>query len=415
MMRRLGWLLAAALLLGGCSSNKLVKFNPPAKLPALSPALQVTGLWSAQVGKGSDGYALKLGPAVGKSHVYVTARGGEVLALTRDGGRTVWKTDLKQEVRGGPAVAGSLVLVSASDDVVALNKADGKVAWRAPLSSEVLSPAVRSGDVVVVRTVDGHVFGLSASDGHRLWSYDQDVPLLTLRGTSAPVLSDGGDRVVVGFANGKIAALRVADGHLLWTATVAVPNGRTDIERMVDVDGRIVVNNGTVYAASYQGRLVAISLDSGQLLWERKFSSYSGIAADSGVLYVSDADGAVWALSRSDGATLWKQNALHGRKLTAPALQGNAVVVGDFQGYVHWLARADGHEMARARVFSGDFSASSSDQAESGSFDDGRAISAAPVVAGNDLYVEDVRGVVDAFHLGPLPKKSSGGSSFHWF
>lgn len=394
-------LAVATLALAACSSNpSLVKIEAPAALAKFKPALRVQEVWAQQVGNGVGKQYVKLAPLVERDRVYAADGEGHIDAFNVKDGELVWSSDIHALINAGPGDGSNLLLFGGNAEVIAVRKSDGRIVWRTPLSSEVLSMPVRRGNVVVAHTVDGVLYGLDAGDGHQLWHYSQDVPLLTLRGVGEPQI-DGGI-VVAGFADGHVTALSVTDGSLIWDQVLAVPRGRTDLERMVDVDGNLVVSEGVVYAVGYQGRLSAFALSNGHLMWTRNLSSYTGIAATANELYVTDADGNVWALSRSDGGTLWKQSALHGRELSAPAVQGDAIVVADYQGYLHWLSREDGRLIARVRVKSQQGWSVVPDDSPSDGFRSDRGILAAPRVADKFVYAMDKRGILNAFRVSPL-------------
>ncbi|RMD67709.1 MAG: outer membrane protein assembly factor BamB, partial [Gammaproteobacteria bacterium] len=247
-------------------------------------------------------------------------------------------------------------------------------------SSEILSPPRIAQGVVVVHTADGRLVALDALSGHVLWRYQSDIPVLTLRGTSSPLLVHG--RVVAGFANGKLVCLDLQRGHVLWAVAIAIPRGRTDLERVVDIDGELAFRDGVVYAVSYQGKAAAVALETGQVLWSREMSSYAGLAADDERVYVSDAEGIVWGLERHSGAPLWRQVHLRRRYLTAPAIHGGSVAVGDGEGYLHWLSPEDGRFLARWRV-------------------DSKGLYAPMAVAGPTLYAYGRGGWLAALEIEP--------------
>ncbi|HSS65607.1 MAG TPA: outer membrane protein assembly factor BamB, partial [Gammaproteobacteria bacterium] len=248
-----------------------------------------------------------------------------------------------------PGGGEGLVLVGSSDgEVVALSAETGEERWRTRVTSEVLAPPVGANGVVVTRTADGKLFGLSVSDGSQLWVYDRSVPVLTLRGTSMPVLVSGA--AVSGFDSGQLAAVSLENGQTLWESRIATPRGRSELERLVDIDADPLVADGVVYAVTFQGRIAALDLFSGNLIWQRDMSSYAGLGLHNEIIYVTDADSFVWALDRRNSASLWRQDKLKGRQLTAPLGFERYVVVGDFEGYVHWLSREDGRMLARVRV-----------------------------------------------------------------
>jgi len=353
------------------------------------------------MGQGAKEKFLQLPPAMDTQRLYATSRAGLVRAFDRLSGEPVWKSRLDTRIFGGASVGGQLLFVGGDATVVALEKSSGEVRWRADVATEVLAPPVRSGDVVVARAADGSLYGLSATDGHTLWRVQQEVPLLTLRGQGRPAVADG--LVLAGFANGKLGAYRLLDGRPAWEATVSVPSGRTELERMADVDAAPLVAQGAVFAAGYQGRVAAFALSDGRLAWSRDLSSYTGMALFGRTLFVTDADGNAWALDAASGRTLWKQQALRGRTLSAPTIQGNAIVVGDYAGYLHWLAAEDGHLMARVRVQDPDYYFPV--QVPEGmpdSYQEKRGILAAPLVEQDVVYAVDRRGALNAFRVQPV-------------
>ncbi|NIR61597.1 MAG: outer membrane protein assembly factor BamB, partial [Gammaproteobacteria bacterium] len=325
--------LGLGLLLGACGGETT---TPPAALVPIDTELEPERLWERDVGAGSGERYLALRPAAAGEVVYAASRDGTVVAMEAATGERIWSTDTELPVTGGVGLAPGKVLLGTGDArVVALDAGSGERLWTSPVSSEVLAPPAGGRDLVAARTVDGKIFALSAGSGERRWRYDGGVPVLTLRGTGAPVIVDG--TVVAGFDNGKLVALDAADGRQLWETAVAVPGGRSELERMVDVDGTPSVVESNVYAAAFQGRVVAVALESGQILWAREISVHDDVGVAGDVLYVTDDGDNVWALDRRTGASLWKQDKLPRRRVTAPVSFGEYVVVGDLDGYVHWM------------------------------------------------------------------------------
>ncbi len=383
---RAALLALAALALGGCATvsdylNTQDTNEPPAELVEFQPTARVAGAWSREVGAGVGDQYLRLVPVVRGDRVYAAGRDGRVRAFGADSGAPVWEADLDVPVSGGPGVGEGLVLVGTSDgEVYALAEADGALLWQARVSSEVLAAPVAGRGVVVVRSIDGRLFGLDSATGERLWVYGSSVPLLTLRGTSAPVVS--GDLVVTGFDGGRLTGVRLDDGALAWERRVATPRGRSELERMVDIDSRPVIVDDAVYVATFQGRIAALDLLSGRPLWDRDMSSHAGFQVAGGTLYVTDSDSHVWALDRFNGNALWRQKKLKARRLTAPAVVGDWVAVADFEGYVHLLSRQDGSLAARVQVGGG-------------------GVTAQPVARGGMLYVYDNSGRLSALRPAP--------------
>jgi outer membrane protein assembly factor BamB len=380
MIRRILY-LAAPVLLSACGTvnNFFVgkdNSDPPAALVTFQPTATLQSVWRTDVGAGVDKQFVKLMPRVAGEKVFAADRKGRVSAYRADTGQSLWSVETKAPISGGPGSGEGLVLVGSSEgEVLALDEASGALTWRAPVSSEILAAPQAAQGRVVVRTLDGKVYGLDAKEGKRIWVYEQAVPALTLRGTSAPLIVD--DKVITGFANSKLTAISLNEGKLLWETPIAEPRGRTELERLVDISGEPRLADGIVYVASFQGRIAAVDADSGRLLWARDMSSYSGPDVDEQAVYVTDAQGAVLALDRRDGRTLWKQDKLHARGVTAPAAYGDYIAVGDFEGYLHCLNREDGSFAARVRV-------------------DDKGILAPPVAADGTLYVSGKGGVLAA-------------------
>ena len=386
MTRVTALFLASAVLLAACSSKGPVR--EPADLQKIeSPAFKPKVLWDESPGNGSGGQQSGLRLAVEPDVLLTADMSGDVYALEPKTGRKLWHAKTGARVASGPSVSGDLVLLGTLDaEVIALKRADGSQVWRAKVSSEVLAPPVGSGNILVARCGDGKLFGLSASTGARVWSFDRAVPPLTLRGVSAPLIE--GNTVFVGLDNGHAVALKLDSGDVLWEEVVSAPSGRSELERIVDVDADLVIANDGVYAVSFGGELAAVSLADRRVAWRRPIKSYSGIAVSGKALIVSAEDGVVWAVDAQSGATLWKQEALKYRSLSAPAVVNGNVVVADFEGYVHWLSTEDGGIVARIRPVK-------------------HRVSAAPILFEDQLYVLDTSGDIAAIDASTLKTSSA--------
>lgn len=386
--------VAFALTLGGCTwlknLGKKDNVEPPTPLAEFVPTTRIERLWTGGAGSGAGDSGARLTPGDADGRLYSAGVDGTIAALDAASGRVLWKKHVGERkgwlwrrgansVRwsGGPAVQGDLLVVGGlNGQVHAFSAQDGADRWHTQMSSEIISaPAIANG-VVVVRSNDGRLVGLDATDGSHKWIFDQAVPALSLRGNSNPLIEQG--IVYDGFDNGKVVAVRLDDGNEQWVQTLSTGEGRTEVERLADVDGNLVADAGTLYAASYRGQIAALALDSGRPLWQRDLSSYVGAAVSGNTLVVADAEGNVWAFDRETGVNLWKQDQLKFRWLSAPAIQGKYVAVGDSEGYVHWLTLDEGKFAARERL--------------------GRKpIEGAPLVIGDTLYVEDVKGNIGAY------------------
>ncbi len=383
MIRGLLVVLLAAVL-GGCSwvSNYLAGEDnsaPPAKLAKITPVIKVVRVWDASLGAVDKDNPVRLTPALCDDRLFAAGGGGDVHAFDAANGKSIWKTASKATLSGGVGCGEDLVLVgSEKGQVLAYHAGDGKLAWRAQVSSEVLAPPRIADAMVVVRTIDGKVFGLNATDGSQHWVYDRSTPVLTLRGSGSVVITHGG--VIGGFDNGKLVALTLPEGKPVWETSVAVPKGRSELERMVDIDSdpRIVGNH--VFIATYQGRVASVALESGSIEWVRDMSSYAGLDVDVDHIYLTDDKSKIWSLDQSDGSVLWTQDKLHGRSLTAPTVFGDYIVVGDFEGYVHWLLKDTGAIVAREHA-------------------DSSGIMFAPLAADGLLYVQGRGGELSAYRV----------------
>lgn len=340
---------AAALVLAlaaaaGCSSTN--KIDPPAALTKINPTIKVEKVWSVNVGGAASKLRLGLGVAVEGDRAFAAGHDGNVTAYALQTGRQLWRTRTRAKLAGGPGVGQGVVVVGASyGDVIALDAATGAVKWKTRVNSEILSaPAVGAG-FVVLRSADGHMHALQLADGKENWSADQAVPKLSLRGTAIPAIT--GDLAVSGFDNGRVMAVGLRDGATAWEATIAPPSGRTELERLVDIDSAMGVAGDDLYVVAYQGRVARLARDTGQIWWARDLSSYRGLALDDDGVYVSTADGQVVKIGRLTGVEIWRQDVLRNRRLSAPAVLDGHVAVADLKGLVHFLDAGSGALSAR--------------------------------------------------------------------
>lgn len=339
--------LLALLLVAGCSSVEDTAV-PPAELPDYEPAARLETKWSHHVGSAFTRKWVRLTPVLREGTAYAANIDGTVAAFTIDDGQRQWDVELDRRLAAGVGVDSERVYVGTTEgEVVALDRDNGREIWRHATGGELLAPPVAGGGTVIARTVDGRLLALSATDGSRQWTYSTDVPSLSLRGNSTPMLVSGG--VLVGLDNGRVLALAAASGEPIWETEVAPPEGRSPIERMVDIDGAMAIGRNVLYAATYQGRLAEIEPQQGNIRWSREISSYFGLGVDDERLYVTNVDSHVQGLSPGTGEPLWTQDKLHHRRLTAPVPVPDSpwLALGDFEGYIHLLARGDGRVVAR--------------------------------------------------------------------
>lgn len=345
--------LSAAVMLASCSS--MPSLNPfdwwssgsggpkPAELPPLSNPPSVRMLWSTKIG-GADAFFFS--PVVVDDGVFAAARDGSVARLDAGTGQVSWRISVGKRLSAGVGSDGSLVVVATEEgEVFALEAKDGKVRWRARVSSEVLAPPAVGEDLVLVRSADSRIFAFGVVDGKRRWVFQRAAAPLIVRSPAGVTMHE--KLAYAGFSGGKLVAIALSNGAMRWEATVAVPKGSTELERVADIMGSPVAQGREVCAAAYQGRVACYDAQSGNQQWARDMSTLTGVSVDARYAFVSDDRGGVHALDRSNGRSVWKQDKLAHRRLSLPLPQGNEVVVGDLQGFVHFLSRDGGSFVAR--------------------------------------------------------------------
>jgi outer membrane protein assembly factor BamB len=374
------------LLLTGCSAlSGTDNADPPSELIELEPQLRIEELWDESF-EDADETLLRLVPVIHNGVLYIAEPSGEVTALDPETGDRHWSVDTESQLSGGPGVANGLIALGTLEaELILLSSEDGTERWRRRVSSEVLSSPAITNAKVVCRTTDGGVSVYSTEDGERRWIYDRSVPVLTLRGDSSPMIH--GSQVLGGFAGGKLVGLSLDSGLVNWEATISTPKGRTELERVVDVHADPVLVEGTLFVTAYQGEVAAVSASSGVVLWRRDISSHAGLDASWRQVFITDEDDHVWSLDATNGATLWQQKKLHARRLSAPAIVDDKIVVGDFDGYLHWLSQDDGRLLARVRVGSD-------------------AIRLKPLVMDDTVYVLDEGGTLSALRAYPVESET---------
>lgn len=348
-------LVLSFLLTTGCSTItgwfSDDEFDPrePVELEKITEQVKLKSRWSRGVGDGQGEGLLKINPILVGDSLYAASAEGRVMSVDPESGRVRWKQDLDLALSGGVGHHGNSVFVGASEGLVMrLDAASGSEIWRAPVSGEVLSAPQGDGRYVVAQTYDGKLMGFDYETGEVRWTYTSDVPVLTLRGTGTPMIL--GDNAIAGFADGKVVAINLRSGNVAWEVRVAIPQGRSEIERIVDIDGSMAVQSNELYVASYQGRLAAIDTRSGRRLWQRNVSSVSGVGVGFGNVYVADDDGTVSAFLRNGQGVRWQNIDLGFRDLSRPTPVSSYVAVVDFEGYLHLLSQVDGEIVGRTKV-----------------------------------------------------------------
>lgn len=349
-------LVALAVLVGlsGCETigewfdDEDYDPTAPVELADINETVVLDKRWSRSVGNGQGEGLYRLNPLLADGVIYVVSEEGELAAFDADSGKLRWESELEIPISGGVGkYRDSLLLGGADGLVMRLSAEDGSEIWRRPVTGEVLAAPQSNGEVVVAQAYDGKLMAFDYETGEKLWTFSNDVPVLTLRGTSTPIIYN--DFVIAGFADGKVIAVSLDSGSVVWEARVAIAQGRSEIERIVDIDGTMAVQGAELYVASYQGRIVALEMRAGRKLWQRNVSSVSGVSVGFGNVYVADEDGTVSAFLRNGQSIRWQNIELGYRELSRPTPIGSYVAVVDFEGYLHLLSQVDGVIVGRDR------------------------------------------------------------------
>jgi len=368
----------AALVAAGCGSNSK-KELPPAELQKFDAEVKLDRVWKRNIGNGQGDLFNNLTPAMDGLTLYAADAKGRVMALDREDGSVKWQVKLDEPLSGAVGAGGGRVMVGTLDgQVIVLSDADGSEEWRKTVTSEVLAPPQTNGDVVVVQTQDDKLVALDISSGEQRWIYEASLPVLTVRGHSTPVVNLR--QVFAGLASGKVVALAADSGVPMWEQRIAQPQGRSELERMVDIDGQLLLVDDKLYVGSFQGNLAVLDTQSGRPLWQHPASTYVAPGVGFGSVYVSEANGTVDAFDDGSASELWSNDSLARRQLTAPVAISSYVAVGDFEGYLHLLAQTDGRMVGRVKV-------------------DGDGLRAQPIALGDTLYVFGNSGDLAAYKL----------------
>ncbi|CAE6696337.1 MULTISPECIES: outer membrane protein assembly factor BamB [Paraburkholderia] len=351
------------LTMAACSSTKDER-REPTPLTEFKPVLDVQQAWKTSVGKA--GRYLFSPVAVGNA-VYAAGANGSVAKIDAQTGKDIWRVKLRDDLSAGVGSDGTLTAVGGLKGDVYVLGADGKQLWTAKAPGEIISPPLVGNGLVVVRTVDGQIVAFNAQTGEQKWNYRNRAVPLNLRVSSGMTFA-GDAAVLAGFPGGAFAAINLQTGDNYWQTPVSYPKGVTEVERINDVTGPPTLLGSETCAVTFQGQIGCFDANSGRAVWEKAFSSTSGLAQDDRAVVAADDWSVVSAFDVSNGATLWKNDKLKNRELSVPFILGHAAVLGDYQGYVHFLSRDDGTLVARVKT-------------------DGTPITAAPVLAGETLVV----------------------------
>ncbi len=375
-------LLITISVLAGCQTignwfNSDDDAIEPAQLVDFTATVDIVRRWSTNTGAGIDERLGANRPFLVDEEIWVGDHRGRIVAVNAESGNVIRRFDTKIALSGGPAVYGDLVLAGSFDgELVALDRQSGQQRWSARLSSELLSYPIIHDGIVIARCIDGRTFGFDRADGTRLWIHDRSIPLLTLRGNSDPLARAG--QVFLGYDDGAVIGLDVSDGELIWQQRVSVPEGRTELERLADIDGPMAIVGTNLYVVTRAGRMASLAIESGRILWDKDVASFSGLSLQRTQLATVDPDDNVWLIDRRNGSTIWQDDKLAYRKLTRPVFIGNHLAVVDGSGFLHFYDLDSGEFSGRVRATR---SAPAND----------------PLVVGNTLYLLDQDGTLSAW------------------
>ena len=341
----------AASLLAACSGDK-DNSEPPALLTSIENPIALELNWKLDTRAAANAASYRLQPLLLGDRIYTIDTRGRVSRVDPTRGRKAWHYETGLAAIAGLGGDAELLLATSKDgDIAAFRPAEKALEplWQTRIDGEIRARPVVNGEQIFLRSVDGKIRSLARADGSQQWVVSRRVPSLSLTGTSEPLVE--GQAVYVGFDDGKLLALDRADGQVLWETTIGLPTGRTEVERLVDIDGSFVMRDGILFVSSFQGRLAAVQAVSGDVLWSRQFSSFQPLGIDDKAIYLSADNSHIWAIDLRTGTAFWKQDVLHARRITAPVLVADArLVVADLDGYLHWFDRADGRLIGRIRV-----------------------------------------------------------------
>jgi outer membrane protein assembly factor BamB len=372
-------LMGAMLLFGlvACSSDKDKVTAKP--LAAVQNPTTFKMVWRGQTGNGTGKSIINYAPVLVNDQLYTVSENGTIVVYNAENGRVVWQKKVGKLLSSGLTVGDDKLFVNDNQgELLALNASNGATVFTANLPNRSFAAPAYANGIVITKTIDEQMLAFNAADGSQLWSYEGNVPNMILQGGSSPVINDG--IVIQGSADGKVTLVTLDKGQLLWQRAAAQPNGISDLARMVDIDANPIISNNVIYVGSYQGSLVAIDKFKAAPIWEHSLSTRSGLALSATALFVTDTRGRIWAFDPATGKVLWRQNKLLGRTLTAPVISGDNIVVADTMGDVHWLSQSDGHFVARVQM-------------------DKKGIVSNPVADANTVFLMSNKGVVAAYSL----------------
>ena len=372
--------LIGCIIIGGCTffQDKDEEILP-AELIRFEEKIKIKQIWKTKIGKGSEFLHLSLLPNGDKKRVFLASHDGRVAAFQSKDGAKEWGIELGTELTSGPSYGNDrVVVVSKNGELICLRDDDGSEVWRVKIKGESIAIPLIRNDSITVLTIDGQLRNFSIFDGAERWMTNQDMPSLTLRGASSPI--GIGNNAIAGFDNGRLIPVNIDSGVVQWESMLSPPSGKTDLERLTDIDGVIKSMGQDIYAVGYQSQVASIAAESGQILWAKELSSNAGVAMDEELLYAVTDTGDLVGMNRFDGSEVWRKEILLRREITAPTKFKSTVVVGDFEGYLHFFDHKTGELVSRKRVGKG-------------------AISGSAVVIDDYLYVQNESSEMAVFSI----------------
>jgi outer membrane protein assembly factor BamB len=375
-------LLLCVLLISGCSwfgGDDDDAAIEPAELVDFQEEVSVVRQWSVNVGSGAKNYLISLRPTANSDTVFAADYEGQITALDVGTGNVRWQAQLDVPVTGGVGYGAGLVMVGTVEgEVFTLDAKDGAVLWTSQVSSEVLSSPKSNGEIVVVHSIDNKIAALDAKTGEEIWQHDGDAPILSVRGTSESIVTN--NMVLSGFDSGKLIAFSPDNGSVIWETRLALPTGRTELERMVDIDGEPLLVGDVIYSVTYQGRVGAVSRGTGRSLWSQDSSSHHAPAYGDGQIYVTGAEDSVQAFQAGNGQSVWSNDQLFLRRLTGPVKLSGTIATADAEGYLHLLDPSDGRFVGREKI-------------------DGSGVSTPMLSVGESLIIQSNNGKISAYKI----------------
>jgi len=352
----------------------------PTNLDAIEPRMDLVKNWSVPVGSAQKSSAyLKMMPNIKGNIIYAASQNGEVKAIEKDSGKTIWTRQLSMPLISGPVVSnGYIALTTDTSDIVLLKQIDGELVWKNRVANDVLAAPLISNNTIIAKTIDGNLYAFNLTSGKKLWVSHHGAPNLILKAGSAPTLYRN-NILLTGYADGKLDAIEMATGRVLWQRSIAFASGASDVERLVDIDADPIVRGDTLYLASYQGYIGGLGLNNGQFKWRKPASVFKNITIAGNNIYYTDSDDIVWSLNSGSGHVNWKQDKLKARGLTEPVYSAGKLYLADKAGILHVLSADDGKMIARKSV--------------------GASVNLAPVVNDNNVFVQASNGTLSKYKV----------------